>query len=79
MRAGLPVVATRVGGAPIQVGPEGERFLVAPGDRQALADRLLELIEDETLRLRLGTACAPESRACSPLIVSRRFMSKLTT
>jgi glycosyltransferase involved in cell wall biosynthesis len=56
MRVGLPVVATRVGGAPIQVGSEGERFLVPPGDRYALADRLLELIENETLRLGLGTA-----------------------
>jgi glycosyltransferase involved in cell wall biosynthesis len=56
MRARLPIVATRVGGAPIQVGSEGERFLVPTGDRVALADRLLELIEDETLRLRLGAA-----------------------
>ena len=56
MRAGLPIVATRVGGAAIQVGSEGERFLVPPGDRQALADRLHELIEDEALRRRLGAA-----------------------
>jgi glycosyltransferase involved in cell wall biosynthesis len=56
MRAGLPIVATRVGGAPIQVGPEGERFLVAPGDCKALSDRLLELIEDDVLRASLGTA-----------------------
>ena len=45
-----------MGGTSIQVGPEGERFLVAPGDRQALSDRLLELIEDDALRFRLGTA-----------------------
>ncbi len=56
MRAGLPVVTTRLGGASIQVGPEGERFLVAAGDRQTLSERLLELIEDETLRLHIGTA-----------------------
>ena len=56
MRAGLPIVATRVGGAEIQVGSEGDRFLVPPGDCKALTDRLLELIEDEALRLRLGAA-----------------------
>lgn len=56
MRAGLPVVANSVGGAAIQVGREGERFLVPPGDRTALAERLLELIENETLRRRLGVA-----------------------
>lgn len=56
MSAGLPIVATRVGGAAIQVGRDGERFLVPPGDRQALADALLELVEDEALRFRLGAA-----------------------
>ncbi len=56
MRAALPVVATRVGGASMQVGSEGERFLVPVGDGAALADRLLELIEDEKLRVRTGAA-----------------------
>jgi glycosyltransferase involved in cell wall biosynthesis len=56
MRARLPIVATRVGGTLIQVGSDGERFLVPTGDRVGLTDRLLELIEDETLRLRLGAA-----------------------
>jgi glycosyltransferase involved in cell wall biosynthesis len=56
MSAGLPIVATRVGGASIQIGSDGERFLVPPGDRPALAGALLEFIEDEALRLRLGAA-----------------------
>lgn len=56
MRAGLPIVATRVGGASIQIGNEGAQFLIPPGDRQALADGLIELIEDEALRLCLGAA-----------------------
>ncbi len=56
MREGLPVVATRVGGAALQVGPEGERFLVTPRDCRGLADRLLELIEDDGLRIRTGAA-----------------------
>jgi glycosyltransferase involved in cell wall biosynthesis len=56
MRASLPVVARRVGGIPIQVGPAGERLLVPSGDCPGLADRLLELIENETLRRRLGAA-----------------------
>lgn len=56
MRAGLPIISTRVGGTPIQVGSEGERFLVSPGDRKALAERLLELIEEKALRVHLGSA-----------------------
>ena len=54
MRAGLPVIATRVGGTPIQVGSNGQHFLVKPGDREALADRLLELIEDDVVRRNVG-------------------------
>lgn len=54
MRAGIPVVSTRLGGAAIQVGSRGERFLVQPGDRNALAERLIELIEDKALRLQMG-------------------------
>jgi len=56
MAAGLPVVSTRVGGTPMQVGQEGAHFLVEPGDRDALCARLLELIEDATLRERVGRA-----------------------
>jgi glycosyltransferase involved in cell wall biosynthesis len=54
MAAGLPVVSTRVGGTPMLVGSDGARFLVEPGDRDGLYDRLLELIEDEALRRRIG-------------------------
>ncbi|MEO8217774.1 MAG: glycosyltransferase family 4 protein [Acidobacteriota bacterium] len=56
MRAGLPIVATRVGGTPIQVGAEGDDLLVPPGDFRALAEKLLEVIENETLRLNSGVA-----------------------
>jgi glycosyltransferase involved in cell wall biosynthesis len=56
MAAGLPVVSTRVGGTPMLVGADGARFLVEPGDQQGLYARLLELIEDKDLRLRIGDA-----------------------
>ena len=54
MRAGLPIVATWVGGAPIQLGEEARHWLVPPGDPRALADRLSELANDAPLRHRLG-------------------------
>jgi glycosyltransferase involved in cell wall biosynthesis len=56
MAAGLPVVSTRVGGTPMLVGPQGARFLVTPGDQEAIAARLLELINDEPLRKQVGAA-----------------------
>ncbi|OQX12629.1 MAG: hypothetical protein BWK76_17350 [Desulfobulbaceae bacterium A2] len=56
MAAGLPVVATRVGGTPMLVGREWAGFLCEPGDVDALADRLLALIHDRELRVRMGRA-----------------------
>ena len=56
MAAGLPVVATPVGGTPMQVGPDGAQLLVPVGDVDQLAERLLMLIEQPHLRLVLGSA-----------------------
>ena len=56
MAAGLPVVATNVGGVPELVVQEETGFLVPPGDPQALAVALERLLGDSTLRRRLGAA-----------------------
>jgi glycosyltransferase involved in cell wall biosynthesis len=54
--SGLPVVATAVGGVPEEV-VEGETgLLVPPGDPQALARALSQLLNDEGLRRRAGAA-----------------------
>ena len=53
MAAGLPIVATRVGGVPeiIQHGETG--LLVGPRSAQQLASSIRRMIEDEELRVRL--------------------------
>lgn len=56
MGAGLPIVATPVGGTPMQVGPDGAQLLVPVGDEDQLADRLLVLIEQPDLRRAIGSA-----------------------
>jgi glycogen(starch) synthase len=56
MDAGLPIVATRVGGTPMQVGAAGSAWLVEPGDVIALADRLARLLADDSQREMLGRA-----------------------
>jgi trehalose synthase len=53
---GTPVVATAVGGIPLQVQDGENGFLVTPGDYDAAAGRVLELLRDRDLRESLGRA-----------------------
>src|SRR5262249_45589404 len=50
MAAGLPVVATNVGGVPDIVEDGHQGFLIQPNDGAALADRLERLLTDTSLR-----------------------------
>jgi glycosyltransferase involved in cell wall biosynthesis len=52
--AGLPVVATRVGGTPEALVDGRTGLLVEPGDLDALAAALLRLLGDVDLRRRMG-------------------------
>jgi glycosyltransferase involved in cell wall biosynthesis len=56
MAAGLPVVATRVGGIPEIVDDGRTGLLVPAGDPASLADRLMRTLADAPLRARLGAA-----------------------
>jgi glycosyltransferase involved in cell wall biosynthesis len=56
MAAGVPVVATRVGGLPEVVEHEVSGLLVAPDDEEAIAGRIIELASDAELRQRMGAA-----------------------
>jgi len=56
MAAGLPVVATAVGGTPEVVVDGVTGFLVPPRDPQALADAILRLLRNPELRQRMGEA-----------------------
>jgi len=56
LASGCPVVATRVGGVPDVVRDGEDGFLVEPGDVLALADRIVRLAADPSLRGRLGAA-----------------------
>lgn len=60
---GVPVVATRAGGLTEAVKDRHTGILVAPGDVTALADALLELTRDETLRCELGRKAAVWARS----------------
>jgi D-inositol-3-phosphate glycosyltransferase len=56
MASGLPVVSTRCGGPETCVVEGKTGYLTPVGDAEALAGRMQVLLEDETLRQRLGRA-----------------------
>jgi glycosyltransferase involved in cell wall biosynthesis len=56
MTAGVPVVASAVGGIPDQVRHDKEGLLVPPGDTGALGEALLNLLRDPACARRLGEA-----------------------
>ncbi len=49
-----PVVATNVGGIPLQIWDGQTGFLVEPGDYAAAADRVIRLLSEPDLRAELG-------------------------
>ena len=51
---GKPVVGTKVGGIPHQLVEAENGFLVEPRDREAFADRVIELLRDPDLSQRMG-------------------------
>jgi glycosyltransferase involved in cell wall biosynthesis len=56
MAAGVPVVATRVGGTPEVIDHGVTGLLVPPGDPQGLADAIGGVVDDPSLAARLGAA-----------------------
>ena len=54
MAAGKPVVASRVGGVPEMVNDGESGFVVESEDETALAERMLTLLNDQDLCLRMG-------------------------
>jgi glycosyltransferase involved in cell wall biosynthesis len=74
MAAGLPVVATRVAGAPDAVVPGETGWLVDVGDIDALAGRLRSLAEDPALARRMGE----NGRARVDEFSARRMVDQLS-
>jgi glycosyltransferase involved in cell wall biosynthesis len=67
MAAGVPVVAASVGGIPEQVEHLETGILVRPEDPAALADWIVRLHDDESLRSRLAGRAREHVRARFPL------------
>jgi glycosyltransferase involved in cell wall biosynthesis len=63
MAAGLPVITTAVAALPEVIAEDETGKLVAPGDEDALAQALEQLLTDHSLRQRLGQSARQEALA----------------
>jgi glycosyltransferase involved in cell wall biosynthesis len=72
MAAGLPVVASRVGGVPEQVTDGETGLLVEPGNPDELTAALARLTQDAELRRRLGAAARVRAERAFDLEPFRR-------
>jgi glycosyltransferase involved in cell wall biosynthesis len=66
MAAGLPIIATAVGGMPEIVGPKRAAFLVQKQDPHAIARAINQLLSHDVLRRRLSQAARSEAKIYSP-------------
>ncbi|WP_282700541.1 glycosyltransferase family 4 protein [Streptomyces sp. CC219B] len=67
MRCGLPVVSTDCPYGPGEIIKEGvDGRLVPVGDREALANALLDLVRDDELRRRMGRTALENARRFAP-------------
>jgi glycosyltransferase involved in cell wall biosynthesis len=75
MSAGLPVVATIVGGVPDIVSDDVEGLLVSPGRPDLLAEALRRVAGDASMRARLGAASSTRSEAFDVRVAARAIES----
>jgi glycosyltransferase involved in cell wall biosynthesis len=76
MAAGVPVVATRVGGTPDLVEHGVTGLLVAPADVAALAEAIGRLLHDPATRLAMGAAARRKAQAqYTPRVVAEKTLA----
>ena len=72
--AGVPVVASRVGGMPEAIVHHGTGVLVERGDPGALAEGIAELLADEPLRRKLGRQAAEGLARFDPARIAEQLL-----
>ena len=75
MAYGLPVITTPVGGIPDLVSDRAQGLMVAPGNVEQIAAALRLLIEDESLRLKLGRCARERAQECDVTQYSTQLTS----
>ena len=74
MGTGLPIVASRVGGIPDMI-TDGESGILVDPEPQSICDGLSRLVEDKSLRQRLGETARKQSRTFSAEHMARDYIS----
>lgn len=75
MAAGLPIVATRVGGIPDVIGGSGAGLLVDYGDTAAFADALIRVLRDDDLHAAMCAAAIRRSADFDWAAIARRVVA----
>lgn len=71
----LPIVAANAGGLPEYVHHDSNGYVIDPKNHAAFADRLVELLEDESRRLQYGANACKLAEPCSPQAVAAQLES----
>ena len=77
MASGLPVVAFHVAAVPEVVPPDRAGLLVPSDEPDALAAALVRLLEDRSLRARMGAVGRERARGYDWPVVGRRFLEAI--
>jgi glycosyltransferase involved in cell wall biosynthesis len=77
MSAGLPVVASRVGGVPELVVDDETGLLVPPGDPEALTAAIVRMLSDPAGAARMGAAGTARARALFSIESLRRTIEDI--
>ena len=75
MACGVPVITTPHCGSAVRDGVDG--FIVSIRDSQALADRMQQLLEDRSLRQRMGASARERARDFTWTRYGQRLMAAL--
>jgi len=62
LACGTPVVASNIGGIPEQIIEGVTGFLVPPGDSQLMANRVIQLLENDEYRQKIGRNAATDAK-----------------
>jgi glycosyltransferase involved in cell wall biosynthesis len=79
MRAGLPIVSTRVGGVPEAIEDGVSGILVEPASAESLVDALARVFDDPGLRESLGRAARERFERCFTMDAMRRAATEAFT